>query len=211
MSVTDLLKAGKLVKPPATNIVTVYLESYDVRKIKWVKSGSQLEIEETRFAHGAFGDAFRATAIDKEVTQSAWVVKQYQEKAVNPIEVDLGMSLEHHTRKQVQMNVVERPLTKRFTKSVPSEFGNTFEDVKVFFSVYKELPSTIEEFVEGEFQKYLNNNGMSIPSPADEFNKIYAKAQCLLHYCSYKASEQKLMLLDILSSCMTLRLQQQIY
>lgn len=36
VSVTDLLKAGKLVKPPATNITMLDLESFDVTETKWV-------------------------------------------------------------------------------------------------------------------------------------------------------------------------------
>ena len=42
------------------------LESFDVTEMKWVRSGSlTLESEETRFSHGAFRDAFRATIVDK--------------------------------------------------------------------------------------------------------------------------------------------------
>lgn len=40
VTITDLLKAGKLVKPPATNITVLDLESFDVAEIKWVKCGS---------------------------------------------------------------------------------------------------------------------------------------------------------------------------
>ena len=117
VSITDLLKAGKLVKPPATNMTVLDLESFDVREMKWVKSGSfKLEIEETRFSHGAFRDAFHATTVDKHVAQTTWVVKQYQEKASNAIKDDLGMSLKNHTRKQVQMSAVARHLSKRFAK-----------------------------------------------------------------------------------------------
>ena len=77
VSVTDLLKAGKLVKPPATNMTALDLENFDVTEMKWVRSGSlKLEIEETGFSHGAFRDAFRATSVDKNVAQTKWVVKQ---------------------------------------------------------------------------------------------------------------------------------------
>ena len=128
VSVTDLLKAGKLVKPPATSMTALDLESFDVTEMKWVRSGSlTLEIEETRFSHGAFRDAFRATTVDKNVAQTKWVVKQYQEKASTAIKDDLGMSLEDHTRKQVHMNAVARHLTKKFAKNVPPEFGRTFQ------------------------------------------------------------------------------------
>ena len=200
VSVTDLLKAAKLVKPPATNRTALDLESFDVTEMKWVRSGSlTLEIEETRFSHGAFRDAFRANTVDKNVSQTKWVVKQYQEKASNAIKDDLRMSLEDHTRKQVQMNAVARHLTKKFAKNVPPEFGGTFEYIKVFFAVFKEQPVTIEEYVEGEFQKYVNNNGVCFTSPAEQFDEIYGKAQCLVHF-SYQISERKLMLLDIQGS-----------
>ena len=158
-----------------------------------------LEIEETRFAHGAFRDAFRATTIGKDAAQTAWVVKRYQEEAVKTIKDDLGMSLEDHTRKQVQMSAVVRHLTKRFAKNVPPEFGGTFEYAKVFFAVFKKQPVTIEEFVQGEFHKYVNNNGFHIPSTSVEFDEVYEKAQCLVHH-SYQISEKKLMLLDVQGS-----------
>ena len=103
----------------------------------------------------------------KNVAQTKWVVKQYQEKASTAIKDDLGMSLEDHARKQVQMNAVARHLTKKVGKNVPPEFGRTFEYIKVFFAVFKEQPVTVEEHVEGEFQKYVNNNGMCITSPAE--------------------------------------------
>ena len=43
------------------------LESFDVTGMKWVRSGSlTLEIEETRFSHGAFRD----TIVEKNVAQT---------------------------------------------------------------------------------------------------------------------------------------------
>ena len=71
--------------------------------------------------------------------------------------------------------------------------------LKCFFAVLKELPVTIEEYVKGKFQKYVYNNGLCILSPAEEFDKIYAKAQSHVHF-SYQLSERKLMLLDIQGS-----------
>lgn len=110
------------------------LESFDVAKMKWVKNGSlKPEIEEIRFAHEAFRDGFRATAIDKGVVPTVWVFKQYLEKAIKTIVDDLGTSKEDHTRKQVQMHVVARHLTKRLAKNAPPEFDKTFEYVEVFY------------------------------------------------------------------------------
>ena len=69
--------------------------------------------------------------------------------------------------------------------------------------MFKEQPVTVEEYVEGEFQKYVNNNGTCITSPAEGFDEIYAKAQCLVYF-SYHISERKLMLLDIQGSSLKL-------
>ena len=70
---------------------------------------------------------------------------------------------------------------------------------KFFFAVFKKQPVTIDEFVQGEFHKYVNNNGFHIPSPSPEFDEVYEKAQCLVHY-NHQISEKKLMLLDIQGS-----------
>ena len=79
--------------------------------------------------------------------------------------------------------------------------------------MFKKQPVTIEEFVQGEFHKYINNNGFHIPSPSVEFDEVYEKAQCLVHY-SYQISEKKLMLLVFrvpFLSCTIQKLQQQIF
>ena len=68
-----------------------------------------------------------------------------------------------------------------------------------FFAVFKKQPVTIEEFVQGEFHKYVNNNGFHIPSTSVEFDEVYEKAQGLVHH-SYQISEKKLMLLDVQGS-----------
>ena len=52
---------------------------------------------------------------------------------------------------------------------------------------------TVEEFIEGEFTKYFNNNGYLCVGPSDVIGQ---KAQCLSHF-SYEKSDRKRMLLDI--------------
>ena len=69
------------------------------------------------------------------------------------------MTVEDHTRKQVQMHSVARNITQRFSARVPSQFGDCFRYGKVFYSVLNGVPITVEEFVEGEFVKYVNNDG----------------------------------------------------
>ena len=41
----------------------------------------------------------------------------------------------------------------------PLTLENCFKYNKVYYTVYNGNPATIEEFVEGEFRKYINNTG----------------------------------------------------
>ena len=52
---------------------------------------------------------------------------------------------------------------------------------------------TIEEFVPGQFTKYLNNTGIKC---VEDSNTLGKKAESLTH-CSYDKSQNKLMLVDI--------------
>ena len=55
---------------------------------------------------------------------------------------------------------------------------------------------TVEEFINGEFVKYLNNTGELCTEANDEHGQ---KAECLAHF-SFVKPEKKLMLVDIQGS-----------
>jgi hypothetical protein len=178
------------------------LETFDVEKCEWTKNNLTLsvEIEETKFDSGAFRDAFRAKCRDTSSGLAGeWVIKKYRDEAVTTIQEQLQMSVEDHTRKLVQMHAVARNLTSRFSVKVPQEFGEAFQYGKVFYSQWNECPVTVEEYVEGVFTKYINNDG-DIMKPDDiESDEIFQKAQCLVHF-TYIYSEKRLMVLDIQGS-----------
>ena len=71
--------------------------------------------------------------------------------------------------------------------------------IKVFYSVLDELPVTVEEFVPGEFQKYVNNDGTCYALVTEDHQEVYAKAECLAYF-SYTYSETKLMVVDLQGS-----------
>ncbi|CAB4017492.1 transient receptor potential cation channel subfamily M member 6-like [Paramuricea clavata] len=87
-----------------------------------------------------------------------WVINKYRDEAITTIQEQLQMTVEDHTRKQVQMHAVARNLTARFSAKVPEEFGKTFQYDKVFYSHWNECPVTVEEYVPGVFSKYINND-----------------------------------------------------
>ena len=55
----------------------------------------------------------------------------------------------------------------------------------------------------GDFVKYVNNDGICLESPSEEYEGVFRKAQCLVHF-SYNYSGEKMMLLDIQGSMFSL-------
>ena len=177
VSIAHLLKAGKLVKAPKTT--SLRLELFDVDKCKWM-SGATLDfmIEDEPFSSGPFRDTFKATCND-HLHLGDWVVKKYKPTLIETIKELLKSTVDDHTRKQVQMHAVARNITQRFSSKVPAEFGDSFQYGKVFYLVLDDLPITVEEFVPGDFRKYVNNNGACLTSPGDACDKSLPRQNVL--------------------------------
>ena len=52
-------------------------------------------------------------------------------------------------------------ITKTFSANVPVEFRDVFHYNTVYYAVYNGQPITIEQYVDGTFYKYVNNDGSS--------------------------------------------------
>jgi len=189
----------KSVGKTAQDLTALQLELFDVEKCKWMNGVTlHFMIEDEPFSSGAFRDAFKATCND-QLHLGDWVVKKYTPTSITTIKEVLKSTVEDHTRKQVQMHAVARNITQRFSSKVPAEFGDSFQYGKVFYSVLDDIPVTLEEFVPGEFRKYVNNNGACLTSPVEACDEVFAKAQCLVHY-SYVFTKRKMMLVDLQGS-----------
>lgn len=203
VSIAQLLNAGKFVKPASRTKTVLNLESFDLLNKEWkTEKCLNLFVDDDKFASGAFRDAFKGTPESGSQCKKQWVIKKYNDKSKNTIVDTIKTTVEIHTRKQVQMHTVARQLTKRFSSIVPEEFGQSFAYNKVFYSRFSDEPVTVEEFVSGQFTKYVNNDGNCIIPKEDahpEFKEIFDKAQCLVHYTSL-ITKQQLMLLDIQGS-----------
>ena len=80
------------------------------------------------------------------------------------------------------MHPVARNITQTFSSRVPSTFGDTFSYGKVFYSLLDELSLTVEEFVPGEFQTYVNNDGTCYAPVMEDHQEVCVKAECLMHF-----------------------------
>ena len=204
ISIGELLRAGKLVIPTRRQNKFLDLEEFDVVNQEWVgQKQLQFSVSVERFSSGGFRDAFKCIKLVCKEQDKHWVLKLYKESVKQTIQDQIGITIENHARKQVQMHEVARYITKKFKNTASKfSFGKTFNYNKVYYTNYNGEPATIEEFIPGVFVKYINNNGFCAePSFAstEQDKETYNKAQTLVHY-SYEATDQKMMLLDIQGS-----------
>ena len=84
-------------------------------------------------------------------------------------------------------------LAQKIKKDDLLEFGQALQYGKIYFG--KDLDKgdcvTVEEYIDGNFVKYINNTGMVCNK-----STLSEKAQCLAHF-SYEKSYHNLMVLDI--------------
>ncbi|KAK3748502.1 hypothetical protein QZH41_000352 [Actinostola sp. cb2023] len=151
ISIDVLLKAGQLIKPKRKNQVSLSLEKFNLEEQEWVSVEKLLDllVETESFSSGGFRNAFLGLCKD----QQKWVIKKYNEKAVETITETLKSSVEDHTRKQIQMHCTARHLTNVFSTKAPKAFGECFKFNRAYYTVYQGQSATIEEFVEGTFRK----------------------------------------------------------
>ena len=200
VSIGELLRAGKLVAPTSKKSVSLALEHFDAKNQEWTEVKTlNVSVYTTKFASGGFRDAFKCLEAGPNVGKKYWVLKLYNDKARNTIINQLSMTMEDHARKQVQMHEVAKHIATKMSKKAPRQFGSTFYYNKVYYTKFEGHHATIEEFINGDFVKYVNNNGYCVVPPnssTQDDKAIYEKAETLVHY-SYALSEGKMMLIGI--------------
>ena len=92
------MKAGKLIKPKPKVQVVLQLEQFDVKTSEWHQMPKlELAVQTTKFASGAFRDAYKGEAKNEQGTKKVWVVKTYNDRANTTITDNLLSSVENHT------------------------------------------------------------------------------------------------------------------
>ena len=186
-----------MVQPPEESEVLLTLKAFDIVENKWEKlQPSWFTKENKKFAEGGFRDAFLARS---KGDSKKWVIKQYKKEKMTLIEDALHFSAVDHTRKQVQMHAAAKSNALRFAKKATSSLGESFHFHEIFFSRIDDLPVTVEEYVPGIFQKYVNNTGNCGKPPSEKYMDVYAKAETLCHF-SYIDTNREMMLLDLQGS-----------
>ena len=204
LSISDMIKLGKLNKSTATTLVKLY--QFNMEMLSWSKIHTEVEfmVEKHPIGSGGFRKAFKAMSKHKDFAGTTWVIKYYLPEALKCI-ADTGQKVGDHNRKLVQMHLLARnfalQLEDQVTKSdAADEFGDFLSYRKIF---HGETDGgkyvAVEEFIPGCFTKYINNTGLSsitTESSNDSANIIGLNAECLVHF-SYQKSGKQLMVVDI--------------
>jgi hypothetical protein len=192
VSLSTLLQVGKVIHPKCNEIIELYLEEFSIEKKEWLLPFSvKVSVSNTPFASGGFRNAFEAQAISG--LEGRYVLKWYRPDQVKAIEEMFG-SLDVHTRKSVQMHSLAKYYASIMEKesSIHKEFGETFKYSKVYLARSQGQLVTLEPYMEGEFIKYINNDGEIVVTG----NEVASKAEAFAHF-TYVKSEKALMVLDI--------------
>jgi len=81
VSASDLMQAGKLVKPKARQRASLLLEKFDVKTGEWsVGTSLELLVDVEKFSSGGSRDAILASSSQPNDSQK-WVIKKYNPKA----------------------------------------------------------------------------------------------------------------------------------
>ncbi|CAB4019049.1 transient receptor potential cation channel subfamily M member 6-like [Paramuricea clavata] len=195
LSVTHMLKLGKLINKSTT---TIHLYGFNLADMSWSSSPRAVEfsVSEDVLGEGAFRKAYKAESKDESFAGS-WVVKEYNENALDVI-AETNQTLETHTKKVVQMHSLAQNFASQLKTSVEQNgmqesFGDCFHYGSVYLGKKGDEFVTVEEFVDGEFSKYINNDG-TLCKNVNEV--ILQKAECLSHF-SFEKSNNQVMVLDI--------------
>ena len=187
-----MINLGKLIPPkPSKDLVTLHVEEFSIEEKTWLDPFEvRLAISKEKFASGGFRNAYDCTALSG--LKGRYVLKKYQEDKVENI-VELFGSLEIHTRKIVQMHSLARHFTLKLENEIPAGFGASFLYNKVYYAQLDDQFITIEQYLSGDFQKYINNTGEIIHRAGGD---LALKAEMFSHY-TYVKSQNQLMVLDI--------------
>ena len=195
ISVTQMLKLGKVVK--STQVIDLF--QFDVSRMTWstVPKPVEFSVSNHLLGEGAFRKAYTAETVHKEFSGLTWVIKEYNSRAVDIIG-ETNQTVEAHTKKVVQMHCLAQNFASQCKGQIEQaglqeSLGKELQYGNIYLGKKGEDCVTVEEYVEGDFDKYINNDG-AICYGKDEV--ISSKAECLAHF-SYEKSNHELMLLDI--------------
>ena len=108
-----------------------------------------------------------------------------------------NQTIAQHSKKVAQMHMLARTFASKLEEKLIKNnksmlYVETLKYKKLHLGEYKDASVTVEEFIEGDFTKHINNTGVS----CGQESEIRSKAESLAHF-SYECSSRKLMVVDM--------------
>ena len=201
ISVSTMLRLRKLVSNVEKLPELVEVSEFNIHNMTWsAPKHLSFIIEDNPFAEDGFRHVFKAKENGKDC-----VIKKFFESTMdNMKELNSNLvikeSVETLARKSIQMHMLALNFAEQLKESIS---GNEKQNFCETFS-YKRTKLgriiktnefvTIEDFIQGDFEKYINNDG-TVSSNNSASDRVL-KAECLAH-SSYQKLNHELMLLDI--------------
>ena len=194
-----MLKLGKVITKFQSRSEEIEMSYFSVNSMSWSTPVKlKFIIDEQPFATGGFRAAYMAKLSD---WARKYVFKRYLESSL----IDLNQfqeTPECHARKSIQMHSLAANFALQLKDLL---IANGFKGEALYYNKasFGKLCSsgevvTVEEFVEGNFFKCVNNDG-SITPDCNAAMEVKKMAECLTHFSFFKSKEQ-LMLVDIQGS-----------
>ena len=202
LSVLEMLKLGKEINEKATHPIELF--GFDIDLMAWSGSPTTVEfaVEKEAFGEGGFRKAFKATSTTPGFRDRQWVVKRYIQASFNIINA-INQTIEQPTKKVIQMHMLARNFAAQLEQKLRNEdnlelYGETLRYKKIYLGKEEDgSVVSVEEYIDGKFAKYLNNNGEIC---GDESHLVQRqKAESLAHF-SYEHSSYELMVVDMQGS-----------
>ena len=146
--------------------------------VRW----SSVEVTKHHFEEGGFRRTYKASSDNILFQNKSWVLKKLENDA------------ECQMRKVVRIHCLSRHLAFAFEQLCSSNLdllGHSFSYRKIYYGLCCGEHIIIEEYIDGEFTKCVNNTG-----PVFSKGEIGEKALAFIHF-TWERSGENLMLLDL--------------
>jgi len=208
LSVATMLGLGTVISKILEAPKSVEVSEFSINLMAWKPPVvKKFFIDKSSFARGGFREVFKA----KDVDLNQFVVKKLLPETLNVMDQvnealnGTNETVESQCRKAVQMHMLAKHFAEQLqyntSKEEVEEFGDAFIYKSAKFGKVLDTNEyiVIENFIPGDFVKYLNNDGVSIEGDDPNLLERIEKAECLAHF-SYEKSKGELILLDIQGS-----------
>ena len=175
-----MLKLGNVISKIDDSFEKVNISEFSIENdCTWTQPVERkIKIEKTSFASGGYREVFKASF---RQGGNLLVVKKFLPSSLEAIDqinnaVGVSESAETFAKRAIQAHLLAKNFADQFRASLSTDlkasFGKTFAYGKAMLG---ELDSgdiiMMEDFVPGEFSKYINNDGIPVP-PSDDSKKI---------------------------------------